>query len=364
MPNNTQDLAQWCEEQLSLPVDIEPLSGDASFRRYSRIIAKGQPTSRWIAVYAPPETEKNHEFVAISRALLAAGVTAPEVLAVDYEKGYILQQDLGDQLLLPLLDEQQVDHWYNKALALIIRMQGLSHASLPDLPDYDRALLLAEMELFPQWFIREMLQLELSSNEQQMLDSVFALLANSALEQPQVFVHRDYHARNLMVGGNDLKTGTAANTDGLADSELLVIDFQDAVWGAITYDAVSLLRDCYLRWPDEKIAVWLEQFRQQLLASGVDHPAVTDSAAFRQAFDLMGLQRHIKVLGIFARLYLRDGKQGYLGDLPRVVCYTLDVATKYPQLSQFVEFFKSRLMPLVEQQQWWREQRKEWWTLA
>jgi aminoglycoside/choline kinase family phosphotransferase len=207
-------------------------------------------------------------------------------------------------------------------------MQTTENAMARDLPRYSHALLMREMELMPEWFLRGHLGLQVSAAERGMLDRLFETLAQSALAQPAAFVHRDYHSRNLLV--------TPGNNPG-------ILDFQDAVWGPVTYDLVSLLKDCYIAWPASQVRTWALQYREQLLAKGF--PLGTSESEFIRGFDLVGLQRHIKVLGIFARLYYRDGKSQYLGDLPRVLRYTRDAAADYAETAEFAEFIAKRIDP-------------------
>jgi aminoglycoside/choline kinase family phosphotransferase len=206
------------------------------------------------------------------------------------------------------------------------------------IPRYDRALLRRELEIFSEWFVGKLLGYQLNASEQQLLDKLFTQLEDNALAQPQTFVHRDYHSRNLLL---------------LDDKSLGVIDFQGALWGGVTYDLVSLLRDCYLRWPAEKVKHWALDYRQQAIAARII-PAVSETE-FLRWFDWLGLQRHIKVLGIFARLNLRDGKTGYLNDLPLVIRYTLEVAEQYIELQAFTSWFKDMLLPLAQQQSWYQD---------
>lgn len=339
-----QALQNWLAQCLqSDQIELQPLSGDASFRRYFRLHHQGRSL---IAVNAPPATEKNPQFVAIARALSAAGVVVPEVLDYDYQQGFMLLSDLGDTLLLPLLTADSVDHWYHSAMQMLARMQAmpvqadeqqtaLLASGALTLPRYTRQRLWDEMALCPQWFVTQLLGHALGAAEQSLFDSVFGLLCDSALRQPQVFVHRDYHARNIMC---------------LDDGRLATIDFQDAVIGPITYDLVSLLRDCYIVWPEARVQDWLQHYRNDI----AQHPELQglDDAGWLRCFDLMGLQRHIKVLGIFARLSLRDGKDGYLQDLPTVLNYVLRYLAGYPECRELYEFFVAVLLPKVQQQAW------------
>jgi aminoglycoside/choline kinase family phosphotransferase len=314
-----------------MPEDVGtllPVSGDASFRRYFRFNVDQRS---WIAVHAPPDKENNQAFVDVASLLADHGLRVPVLLAWDREQGFMLLTDFGDQLLWPLLNADSVDNWYHKSLAAVAQLQmiPLNHAKLPY---YDSQRLQTEMRLFTEWFVEKLLDYSLSLAEQQRIDTVFSILTQSALAQPQVVVHRDYHSRNLMV---------------LPNGELGLIDFQDAVIGPCTYDPVSLLRDCYIVWPREDVERWLENFRREYWP---DEPA----AAFLRDFDWMGLQRHLKVLGIFARLNLRDGKPRYLDDLPLVLHYTLSVARRYKEFSAFVQWFDEILMPKIVLQSWYK----------
>lgn len=313
---------------------VSPLSGDASFRRYFRV---RRDAASWIAVDAPPATEKNAEFVAIASALAGGGVAAPKIVAADIKRGFLLLSDLGDTLLLDVLTADNVDDHYRHATDLLITLQQVPTQGAR-LGSYSRQLLWQEMELFPQWFVQGLLQRPVETEERRLLDRIFGLLVSSALEQPQVFVHRDFHSRNLMLVG---------------DEQLATIDFQDAVAGPVTYDLVSLLRDCYVVWPQHRVQAWMNLYCAKAQAAGVLRSV--DIRQFQRWFDWMGLQRHIKVLGIFARLYLRDGKNRYLGDLPTVIDYTLDIARRYPQLAGFVEWFEVALIPAINDQPWSRK---------
>ncbi|MEM8593640.1 MAG: phosphotransferase [Pseudomonadota bacterium] len=330
---SNEALHKWCNEYFKGEVECTPLSGDASLRRYFRITLND---TSYIAADAPPASEKNPEFVRIAQQLHETDILAPEVLAYDFERGFLLLSDLGDQTLLPLLNDETVDGYYTQSLHLMADMQQLSTS---DLPAYDRELLLQEMELLPDWFVTKLLNRNLSDAERSMLNDAFNVLIDSALEQPQVFVHRDYHSRNIMV----TKAG-----------ELAVIDFQDAVVGGMTYDLVSILRDCYIEWPAHLVNNWVNDYYLFALQQGVLEDQVT-LQQFQQWFDWMGLQRHIKVLGIFSRLSLRDKKDGYLNDLPLVLKYTLSVLAQYPeqpQLAALLAWFNDEIVPLALTQPW------------
>ncbi len=333
------ELKQWVAAQI---IAIEPgftcenmrwkvLSGDAGFRKYFRVQHSG---CNLLAVFAPPETENNLAFLTIAEFLLGQCVRVPKIVAHDISKGFFLIEDLGETLYLDHLDAESVDVMYGEALLELIQMQ-LSPADEEVFPVYDREKLLVEMELFPQWFVGTMLGHELTKDERKMLDDCFEVLTVSAEEQAQVLVHRDYHSRNIVYGQNGVPG---------------VIDFQDAVIGPFTYDVASLLRDCYIEWPQEEVEKWLFAYGNMAADAGV-MPSVSQECLLRW-FDLMGLQRHIKVLGIFARLSLRDGKHGYLDDLPLVVKYVRSVSGRYEELKPFSSWFEDVLVPLIDQQGW------------
>lgn len=319
------------------PSAFTVVAGDASFRRYFRAsLERVDGPLSVILCDSPPETEKNVEFLALAKAFQAAGVRVPEVLAVDLERGFFALEDFGDELMLPALDEDSVDALYRSALALLLK---LAHADLvpPALPRYDYALLAREMSLFPEWFLEGLLGATPDEAFLKTFKDLETLLCERALAQVQVPVHRDFHSRNLML---------------LPGGDLATIDFQDAVLGPVTYDPVSLLRDCYRRWPEARVRDWALLHRGNLADAGVPVPGPDD---FLCDFDWMGLQRHIKVLGIFARLWLRDGKAGYLPDLPRVIGYVRYVLSRYadePVLAEFGRYFEQTLMPLIHDQDW------------
>jgi N-acetylmuramate 1-kinase len=332
MDQRYQELCRWVAQALDLPsVELSPVSGDASFRRYFRYT---QGVQTFIAMDAPPEKEDSSSFVAIARSWREQGIEVPELLEVDLEKGFLLLSDFGDEVLLDQLNATQPDisqgeRYYTSAMQTLQAIQGLKPASDYPLPAYDSALLQREMALFPDWLLDKKLALDLTDSERDLLTSVFSVLENSALAQKQVSVHRDYHARNLMV----------------LDQGLGVIDFQDAVQGPQTYDLVSLLRDCYIVWPDEQVDKWCRDF----YVMSAESPKDLSYEQFKQDFDWMGMQRHLKAAGIFARLSLRDGKHAYLNDIPRTVEYLYRVSSVYPQFSDFSEFLRSRVMPALNE---------------
>ncbi|HEY2675887.1 MAG TPA: phosphotransferase [Steroidobacteraceae bacterium] len=321
------ELSQWLREDLGFAgSSIVPASVDASFRRYFRLT---RGTHAYIAMDAPPEKEDSAPFIKIARLLGGMNLNVPLVLARDLKRGFLLLTDLGSRQYLDELPAPgAADKLYADALAALCTMQTADDGIAADLPKYDEALLVREMELMPEWFLRRHLGLALEDQDRGMLNRLFELLVQSAALQPAVFVHRDYHSRNLLV--------TAENGPG-------ILDFQDAVWGPVTYDLASLLKDCYIAWPRERVRAWVLDYRARLLEAGF--PLRADAAEFLRWFDLIGLQRHIKVLGIFARLYYRDGKSQYLNDLPRVLDYVRDTAGAYSETSRLAHFLEQRIDP-------------------
>ena len=313
------------------PLRLQNLSGDAGFRQYFRLNTI-PPT---LAVVAPPATENNAAFLAVAHYLRERGIHAPKVIAYESERGYMVVEDLGSDLLLDHLNTDTVDLLYGEALMLLLRLQQLP----PDgqvFPLYSRQKLCDEMHSFSQWFVEGLLDYRLTDAERQMLAETFQHLENSAASQPQVIVHRDFHSRNLVY--------SLGNAPG-------VIDFQDAVIGPLTYDLVSLLRDCYIQWPVEQVQRWALAYAGMATDVGLLQGASPE--VFLRWFDWMGLQRHIKVLGVFSRLSLRDGKHGYLGDLPLVIHYVRSISRQYAEMSAFAEWFDEQLLPLVQRQNWY-----------
>lgn len=346
MDQRRAHLNQWLHQQLVstqryqgelLPLEV--VSGDASFRRYFRYcypVPGG--TASVIGVDAPPDKENSEPFVKVARHFLRAGVRAPELLAVDLQLGFMMLSDFGNRLLLPALNADTVDGHYSSAMRALIPVMQTDFSDAP-LPDYDHALLQREMELFREWFCGVHLQLTLSAEENSMLDAVFAWLEKQALAQPQVTVHRDYHSRNLML---------------LDDGNLGVLDFQDAVRGPITYDLMSLLRDCYVRWPTEQVMEWTLRFADRLRRVGLLDDVSDDT--FWQWFNSMGAQRHLKVAGIFARLNHRDGKSGYLNDIPLTLAYLIEECETIrgegrELMSNFAHWLRQKIVPALLEKQ-------------
>jgi N-acetylmuramate 1-kinase len=327
MPERLSQLNKWLTKDCSLSsYTIAPLFGDASFRRYFRLTLADGATC--IAMDAPPPQEDCRPYVDISRRLETAGVHVPHIHAQDLQRGFLLLEDLGDVQYLDKLDAGNAARLYGDALGALSAMQAC--ATTEELPLYDAALLRMELDLFRDWLCRQHLGLSLSDQENRVLDQLFALLIENAVEQPQLFVHRDYHSRNLMV--------VPSHGPG-------VIDFQDAVVGPITYDLVSLLKDAYISWPLQQVDLWAEGYAELAVQSGL--MTQEHEEKFPRWFDLMGVQRHIKVAGIFARLYRRDGKQGYLEDIPLVLDYILAMVDRYPELEAAAELILSRVKPLL-----------------
>jgi aminoglycoside/choline kinase family phosphotransferase len=296
---------------------------------FSPLFSRDPRPDTYIVMDAPPEKEDLEPFTNVARILLEIGLNVPDGAGKRIEAGFLLMSDLGRRLYLDeLVDLGAADRLYADALGRVGDHANGRSCDGAQLPRYDHSLLMREMELMPEWFLRGHLRLQLSAAERGMLDGLFETLAQSALAQPSVFVHRDYHSRNLLV--------TAEDNPG-------ILDFQDAVQGPVTYDLASLLKDCYVAWPAARVRAWAAQYREQLLARRF--AAGATEAEFIRWFDLVGLQRHIKVLGIFARLFYRDGKAQYLGDLPRVLRYTKEAAGQYAETAQFAEFIAKRIEP-------------------
>jgi aminoglycoside/choline kinase family phosphotransferase len=314
------------------PLTLEPLAGDAGFRRYFRLNTE----PKLLAVDSPPKKERNEDYVSVSLALKRLGISRPRIYAVDYSRGFMLLEDLGTRQLYADLDENNVSQRYDQAEAILQTMQSAKTTEL-DFPFYDEASLTGEFDLFATWFVEKLLGCALQDGEKKLLRNLCSDLVSNALCQPQVLVHRDFHSRNLMI---------------LVNEQLAVIDFQDAVIGPVTYDLVSILRDCYVQWPEDMVLARVVQYRQRLEGRGVLQN--TSDAIFIRWFELMGLQRHIKVLGIFARLSLRDNKPGYLTNLPLVIDYVLKAASSYQEIKEFDAWFKDRLVPSILKQPWYQ----------
>lgn len=315
-------LNDWILTSLNDPeVIIEALTGDASFRRYWRARSKNKS---YIVMDAPPEKESISSFINIDKALRRINVCAPQIHAYDEAQGFMLLDDFGDELLLNQLSNHNADALYKKAMNTLAVIETCRTEQM-SLPLFDSQHMLQEMALFRDWFWTQYLKLPLTEQDHRCIEHCFQWLAQELSRLPTVFIHRDYHSRNLML---------IKHTDNDA---LGVLDFQDAMLGPIGYDLVSLLRDCYIAWPEEQVYEWVAYFYK------LSSPANISATEFTRAFDLCGLQRHLKVLGIFCRLYLRDGKDGYLKDLPLTLNYTLSTLKKYPELHDFYTLLESKV---------------------
>lgn len=335
------ELAEFASQYLpeSLPIDTndlpEPLPGDAGFRRYFRWSSRPEV----LGVDAPPDSEDSLAFVRTADLLRGLGVHTPKIYAANLQQGLLVVENLGENSYQDELTSESANTLYESALDSLLKIQCCTERP-PWLPLYDEALLRQEMSLFTTWFVHQLLGYELSKSEDQLINDAFDYLIDTALNQPQVLVHRDFHCRNLIARQGKLPG---------------VIDFQDAVWGPVTYDLVSLLRDCYLRWQPETVDRVLESYFGRLENAGVIDAQSVDS--LRVGFDAMGLQRHIKVLGIFSRLWLRDGKQKYLADLPLVLRYVLEESSALQQVEGLADWLQNTLVPLAEQQSWYQNWR-------
>ena len=314
-------LIEWLNTIISdTPFTVTLLAGDASFRRYFRLHQNGE--SR-VIMDAPPEKEDIAPFIQIANRLAKQGIHTPTIYAVDYEQGFVLLEDLGDDLLLHVITQENADKLYTQAMNTLTTLQRTPTTN-PQLPLFDHAFMLTELAVFHEWFLKAYLALELTEEETSLIARTFDALATQISQQPSVFIHRDYHSRNLIVLNN----------------EMGVIDFQDAMQGPFTYDLVSLLKDCYVQWPHEQLMRWLALFHANLPTEL--HMTFPE---FNRAFDLCGLQRHLKVLGVFCRLHLRDKKPAYLKDLPLTFHYTMACLERYEEFKPFYQFMQQRVQP-------------------
>ena len=306
---------------------VAPASADASFRRYFRVVWQDKS---YIVMDAPPDKEDCHPFIMVAEMLHRIGLNVPVILEQDLEQGLLLLSDLGNTVYLSELNNATVDNLYTSAMDALLIMQRQGEVN--NLPPYDKALLENEAALFHQWFIEQHLQQSLSTEQHKRLNNAVELLVDNALAQPQVCVHRDYHSRNLMI-------------NKLNPEQPGILDFQDAVVGPVTYDLVSLLKDCYIDWPREQVEKWVSQYREKAISQGVIENISHE--VFLKWFDLMGMQRHLKAIGIFARLKHRDGKTGYIKDIPRTLDYVIDVAERYPEFSELAQWLIKEIQPAM-----------------
>ncbi|MDX1516808.1 MAG: phosphotransferase [Woeseiaceae bacterium] len=323
-------LAEWLTSNPALgDGSLAPASGDASFRRYFRVTTSA---ATYIAMDAPPPQEDCRPFVAVAGYLEAIGVHAPRVLDADLDRGFLLLTDLGATQYLDVLcdDADRAPGLYDDALTALLRVQQRGTAFQSSLPPYDQELLTFELSLFHDWLCGTHLGIDFDTEAESAWQRTCDLLIDNALQQPQVFVHRDYHSRNLMV---------------VPDTNPGILDFQDAVEGPLTYDLVSLLKDCYIRWPAGRVRRWARQFYDGLAE---DVRSQADFDRFWRWFELMGVQRHLKAAGIFARLNHRDGKAAYIGDVPRTLSYITELAPHYDELAFVIELIETRVLPPLE----------------
>ncbi|OTG88505.1 aminoglycoside phosphotransferase family protein [Acinetobacter sp. ANC 3813] len=321
-----QSIQSWIASVLgSDQFETHFLAGDASFRRYARIKLNNKT---FMLMDAPPEKEDCVPFVTIDEFFDANGVRVPHIVAKDLEQGFLLLEDFGDVLLSALLTDETVDNHYAQSFAQLSQLQSIDGVN--HFPEYSYEKLMSEMALLTDWLLPS-LKIEATADESALIKRTFAILANAALAQPQVIVHRDFHSRNLMVLADEQEQG--------------VIDFQDAVIGADTYDLISITRDAYVQWNSERVYSWFQTFYNLLPASAKDG---RDFEQFKKDADFMAIQRHIKILGIFVRLFERDGKSGYLKDLPRVMWYLLEESKPYAELQPFMQFIQAKVLPKFE----------------
>ncbi|PWE44391.1 aminoglycoside phosphotransferase family protein [Pseudomonas prosekii] len=317
-----QHLKVWLDEQLATlfaaqgwgavpPATLTAASSDASFRRYFRWEGEGRS---FIVMDAPPPQENCKPFVDIAFLLAKSGINVPIIYAEDLERGFLLLNDLGNKTYLDVIDGENADDLFKDALQALLAFQQLPMVA--PLPSYDVALLRRELELFPDWYVKHELGIEFDAAQRMLWQQASDLLIDSALAQPKVLVHRDYMPRNLM----------------LSEPNPGVLDFQDAVYGPVTYDVTCLFKDAFLSWPEELVFAWLQDYWQQATALGI--PVQADFDDFHRASDLMGVQRHLKVIGIFARICHRDGKPRYLADVPRFFAYIDAVIARRPELAE------------------------------
>lgn len=303
-------------------LQLASASADASFRSYWRGYVDGQPV---IVMDSPPDKENPAPWVMIGKRLADAGLHVPRVMVADLEQGFLLIEDLGTRTYLPELNDTTVDVLYGDALDALLRMQA--HVDTSDLPVFDHAWQTMELEIMPTWLLERHLGITLACGEWDVVENAFTAIMKAIAEQPRAFMHRDYHSRNLLV--------TTERSPG-------IIDFQGAMSGPITYDLASLLRDAYIVWDNERVEGWVEAYRLRLLDARMLEETV-DTDRFRRWFDLTGLQRHIKILGLFCRLCYRDGKPGYLNDLPRVLRYVLDTARRHADVAPLADLIEAKI---------------------
>jgi len=327
--SRVQALNQWLNQQFSYEyIQLTPLSGDAGFRCYYRFLING---ASFIAVDAPSDKSNNNAFVFMQKCLRKQNILVPNIVAVDLSLGFFCLADFGEVLLADILSAENMVMTYKKAIEILPRIQSGLPENTTELPRYDKAFVELELSIFHEWLLAEHLSLMLTDDEQKQLTHCFSILTENVMSQPQVLIHRDYHSRNIMV---------------LTSNELGVIDFQDAVIGPITYDIVSLLRDCYLKWPDEQVTLLLDHYIDTVAKQHSLTHVTRDQ--WQRWFDLTGIQRHIKACGIFARLHHRDNKSGYLDDIPLTLNYIIDISQRYKELGFIHQLIVKKVLPAMK----------------
>jgi aminoglycoside/choline kinase family phosphotransferase len=325
----TRHLLQWLEAHFSTEkIVLLPLTGDAGFRRYFRFKYENKS---YIAVDAPPKLSNNQAFIQVQAYLNSANVNVPIVIAQNLLKGFLCLSDFGNVLLSEQLSKENMQGYYSKAIVELEKINFCQQPEMTCLPKYDEQFITTELMIFKQWLLEEHLSIKLSTEEIIKLTACFDYLSTAITEQPQVFMHRDYHSRNIMLLENEL---------------LGIIDFQDAVQGPVIYDLVSLLRDCYIRWPPELLTPLIEDYRQRVQTRFPNEDLTKEK--WQYWFDLTGLQRHLKASGIFARLHHRDQKSNYLADIPLTLTYIQDVSGQYDKLSFLYELVTKRVIQALK----------------
>jgi len=321
-----QTVLDWLKHDLQMKItDFTAASSDASFRRYFRVQLEH---SVYIVMDAPPEKESVSNFIAVAELFADSGIHVPRIFQQQPDQGLLLLEDFGDHCYLDILVAKNAGQLYQDALESLFTLQTRVDINTCNLPCYDHALLHRELGIFTEWFLHELCGMPLTKETHQMLQHTWSQLIASALQQPQVCVHRDYHSRNLM---------------WVAERNPGIIDFQDAVIGPVSYDLISLIKDCYITWPEIRIEQWREMYYQRLFATGIIQ---CSSGTFKRWCDLMAMQRHLKAIGIFARLKLRDGKSEYLNAIPRTLNYIIDTCKRYPEMNDFLAFIQKHIIPV------------------
>lgn len=341
----TDTLENWLKKQFSLScIEIIPIKNDASFRQYYRCTING---SSYVVMDAPPDKENILQFLKITNIFGQTDILVPEIIAYDLEQGFMVLSDFGDTWLLTMLlttlknatqaqtstqISTQISTWYHSAIDSLIQIQKISSDGL-EVPFFNADHIKLELSYFSEWFVSKLLKLSLSQAQLEIIHKTQNLLIQSATDEPQVMIHRDYHSRNLMV---------------LQNQTLGIIDYQDAMIGPMSYDLASLLKDCYIVWPKAQIESWLQYYYKKISSERLMSSSFSD---FKKSFELIGLQRHLKVLGVFSRLNLRDNKPHYLDDIPRIIQYVVSVISEYPELSGFHDLFVQDIIPAFAQYQ-------------